>query len=158
MLGEPHMSLFRSPWLIHLKIVVALQYRVKTGPATPLFSNCQFLDLVSWAPISYFSSVIYDLAIFGLTLAKLKSENLNGSPYCRRLYLDSLFYVAVTGAVNIMVPSVEALPPRFNLLKPNFVPFSTVVTVRFDPPSLTRIAGMNPAICRWPCLNASIST
>jgi hypothetical protein len=158
MLGKLRMSLSRSPWLTYLKVVVALQYRVKTGPATPLFSNCQFLDLVSWAPISYFSSVIYDLAIFGLTLAKLKSENLNGSPYCRRLYLDSLFYVAVTGAANIMVASVEALPPRFNLLKPNFVPFSTVVTVRFNPLFLARIAGMNTAVRRWPCLNASIST
>lgn len=73
---------------------------------------------------------MFDLVVFLLTLAKLKSQDLKGSPYGRRVYLDSLLYVAATVGVNLMVAIVEALPARYNLLKPNVVPFSTVITVR----------------------------
>jgi hypothetical protein len=114
-----------------LQLIVGLQYRATTGPPAPLFSNCVLGDLVPWAPISYASSVVYDVAIFLLTLARLKSPNLKNSPISRQIYLDSLFYVAVTAAVNITVVTFQALPDRFELLKPTVVPFSTVVTVGF---------------------------
>ncbi|EIN08750.1 hypothetical protein PUNSTDRAFT_52234 [Punctularia strigosozonata HHB-11173 SS5] len=128
-------------------IAVAAQYRVSTGPPTSLFSNCQFEDLVSWAPISFFSSVVFDLVVFLLTLAKLKNQDLKDSPYGRRVYLDSLLYVAATVGVNLMVAIVEALPARYNPLKSNVVPFSTVITVRLSFSSRRSVAGADACVC-----------
>ncbi|EIN08713.1 hypothetical protein PUNSTDRAFT_133899 [Punctularia strigosozonata HHB-11173 SS5] len=109
-------------------VVVGLQYHAVPGPPTPLFSNCILVDLVPWAPISYASSVVYDVVIFIMTLAKLKSPTLKDSAISRQIYRDSLLYMATTAAMNITVVSIQALPDSFELLKPTVVPFSTVIT------------------------------
>ncbi|EIN08712.1 hypothetical protein PUNSTDRAFT_133898 [Punctularia strigosozonata HHB-11173 SS5] len=110
-------------------IVSALQNHSVAGPPTPLFTNCMFKPLPSWASICYGASVVYDLAVFILSLVKLKSRGLRESAVSQKVYKDSLVYVAAAAAMNITVLVIEALPESFNLIKPTVVPFSAVVTV-----------------------------
>jgi hypothetical protein len=96
-----------------------------------LFSNCQLTPLPSWVPVSYGASVVYDVVIFLLSLARMRrTEVLRDSPVGRKLYIDGLIYVAVAAAVNTTVFVVLLLPDSsFLFLKPSVVPFSIVVTV-----------------------------
>ena len=50
---------------------MASQYSAITGPPTPFGSNCQMQPIVSWAPISYASSVGFDVVVLLLTILKL---------------------------------------------------------------------------------------
>ncbi|KAJ7094324.1 hypothetical protein C8R44DRAFT_645352 [Mycena epipterygia] len=112
-------------------IAVASQYSATTGPATPFLSNCQMHDIVSWAPISYASSVGFDVVILALTIAKLNT-NAGGfapSAISKQIYRDNLVYFFFTAVTNITVLSIQALDDSFALVKPAAVPFSTLVTV-----------------------------
>ncbi|THH01469.1 hypothetical protein EW026_g1239 [Hermanssonia centrifuga] len=93
-------------------IAVAVHYKAVTGPATPFGSNCQMDPIISWAPISYASSVAFDTVILVLTLAK-----------------DNLRYFMLATATNIAVLSIQALGAEHDMIKPAAVPFSTVMTV-----------------------------
>ncbi|KAJ7766960.1 hypothetical protein DFH07DRAFT_881102 [Mycena maculata] len=110
-------------------IAVATQYSAVTGPATPFLSNCQMNPIVSWAPISYASSVGFDVIILALTIARLKMGNTGQSAISKQIYNDNLMYFLATAATNITVLSIQALGTSFELIKPTAVPFSTIVTV-----------------------------
>jgi len=111
-------------------IAVATQFRAITGPPTPFGSNCQMLPIVSWAPISYASSVLFDSVVLILTLAKLHGNfTTTKSQVGRQIYRDNLLYFVLTAATNITVLSIQALGPAHDMIKPTAVPFSTLMTV-----------------------------
>jgi hypothetical protein len=90
--------------------------------------------------VSYGASVVYDVVVFLLALARLhRAELLRDSPFGRKLCIDSLLYVAVAAAVNTTVFIVLLLPDSFQFLKPSVVPFSVVVTVSIRTLSGTRL-------------------
>ncbi|KZW02319.1 hypothetical protein EXIGLDRAFT_829502 [Exidia glandulosa HHB12029] len=113
-------------------IAVAVNYNAITGPSTPLGSNCQMQPIVSWAPISFASSVLFDLSILILSIYKLHA-NSSGlglqSATARQIANDNITYFVLTAATNIAVLSVQALGNSYAMIKPTAVPFSTVVTV-----------------------------
>ncbi|EIN08715.1 hypothetical protein PUNSTDRAFT_143453 [Punctularia strigosozonata HHB-11173 SS5] len=110
-------------------ILVAAHYSAITGPPTPFGSNCQMQPIVSWAPISYASSVAFDVIVLILTMMKLKTGSLANSAISKQIYADNLLYFIATAVTNITVFTIQALPSRFDMIKPTAVPFSTVVTV-----------------------------
>ncbi|EIN06478.1 hypothetical protein PUNSTDRAFT_145066 [Punctularia strigosozonata HHB-11173 SS5] len=115
--------------LIGCWISVATQYNAITGPTTPFASNCQMQPIVSWAPISYASSVVFDIIVLALTVFKLRANGLEKSAVSRQIFRDNLAYFVVTAATNIVVLSIQALGESFSMIKPTAVPFSTVITV-----------------------------
>ncbi|KZW02305.1 hypothetical protein EXIGLDRAFT_829494 [Exidia glandulosa HHB12029] len=112
-------------------IAVAVNYNAITGPATPLGSNCQMQPIVSWAPISFASSVLFDLSVLVLSIYKLRANaaGFAQSATARQISNDNITYFVLTAATNIAVLSVQALGDSYALIKPTAVPFSTVVTV-----------------------------
>ncbi|KAG6811267.1 hypothetical protein H0H92_008260 [Tricholoma furcatifolium] len=111
-------------------IAVATQYSAATGPATPFGSNCQMHPIVSWAPISYGSSVAFDTVVLVFTLAKLHGNlATTKSKVGKQIYRDNLVYFLLTAVTNITVLSIQALGPAFDMIKPTAVPFSTLMTV-----------------------------
>jgi len=111
-------------------IAVATQYEAITGPPTPFGSNCQMLPIVSWAPISYASSVAFDTVVLVFTLAKLHGNlATTKSRVGRQIYRDNLVYFLLTAVTNITVLTIQALGPKFDMIKPTAVPFSTLMTV-----------------------------
>ncbi|KAJ7141988.1 hypothetical protein C8R46DRAFT_1134502, partial [Mycena filopes] len=112
-------------------IAVASQYSATVGPPTPFGSNCQMKPIVSWAPISYASSVGFDVIVLALTFAKLKANigTFGQSAISKQIYRDNLTYFVITAATNITVLSIQALGDSYALVKPTAVPFSTVITV-----------------------------
>lgn len=88
------------------------------------------LPIVSWAPISYASSVAFDTVILLLTLAKLHGNLITAkSQVGKQIYRDNLTYFALTTVTNITVLTIQALPSSFDMIKPTAVPFSTLMTV-----------------------------
>ena len=85
--------------------------------------------IVSWAPISYASSVFFDTTILVLTLLKLRPALMAKSYVSRQIFRDTLLYFALTTVTNIVVLSIQSLGATHALLKPTAVPFSTVMTV-----------------------------
>ncbi|KAF5359582.1 hypothetical protein D9756_003164 [Leucocoprinus leucothites] len=112
-------------------ITVSTQFRGDTGPHTPFLSNCLLHPVAPWAPMSYASSVAFDTCVFILTIAKFRgSSNASKSSVGRQVYNDNLLYFFLQTAANIVVLSIQAQQdPRFNLIKPAAVPFSTLMTV-----------------------------
>ncbi|RDB19402.1 hypothetical protein Hypma_013481 [Hypsizygus marmoreus] len=111
-------------------IAVATQYEAITGPPTPFGSNCQMLPIVTWAPISYASSVAFDTVVLVLTLARLHGNlATTKSKVGKQIYRDNLVYFLLTAVTNITVLSIQALGPSHDLIKPTAVPFSTLMTV-----------------------------
>ena len=85
--------------------------------------------IVSWAPISYASSVLFDTTILVLTLLKLRPALMAKSYVSRQIFRDTLMYFAITAVTNIVVLSIQSLGESHAMLKPTAVPFSTVMTV-----------------------------
>ncbi|KAG5643502.1 hypothetical protein DXG03_000743 [Asterophora parasitica] len=111
-------------------ISVATQYEAITGPPTPFGSNCQMLPIVSWAPISYASSVAFDTVVLVLTLAKLHGNlATTKSRVGKQIYRDNLVYFLLTAVTNITVLTIQGLGPQHDMIKPTAVPFSTLMTV-----------------------------
>ncbi|KZT21266.1 hypothetical protein NEOLEDRAFT_767695 [Neolentinus lepideus HHB14362 ss-1] len=108
-------------------IAVATQYSASTGPATPFGSNCQIHPIISWAPISYGSSVAFDAVILCLTLVKLNGEKTVRSKVGKLIYQDSLLYFSLTTVTNVTILAIQALGSAHDMLKPTAVPFSTVM-------------------------------
>lgn len=112
------------------QIAVATQYSAITGQATPFGSNCQMQPIVSWAPISYASSVAFDSVVLGFTLAKLHPNiTMTKSAVGRQIFRDTLMYFILTAVTNITVLSIQSLDSSHTLIKPTAVPFSTLMTV-----------------------------
>ncbi|KAH8079795.1 hypothetical protein BXZ70DRAFT_960558 [Cristinia sonorae] len=111
-------------------ISVAAQYKALQGPPTPFGSNCQMQPIVSWAPISYASSVAFDTIVLLLTLAKVHTNlTMVKSAVGRQIYKDNVMYFLITAITNIVVLSIQSLDATHDLIKPTAVPFSTIMTV-----------------------------
>jgi hypothetical protein len=88
------------------------------------------LPIVSWAPISYASSVVFDTVVLIFTLAKLHGNlSTTKSRVGKQIYRDNLIYFILTAVTNITVLSIQALGPEHDMIKPTAVPFSTLITV-----------------------------
>ena len=85
--------------------------------------------IVSWAPISYASSVLFDTTILILTLLKLRPALMAKSYVSRQIFRDTLMYFSITAVTNIVVLSIQSLGESHTMIKPTAVPFSTVMTV-----------------------------
>lgn len=89
--------------------------------------------VATWAPISYASSVAFDTCVLVLTVAKLRfygTFSTARSNVGRQVYNDNLLYFFLMTAANATVLSIQAQHnPRFDLIKPAAVPFSTLMTV-----------------------------
>lgn len=85
--------------------------------------------IVSWAPISYASSVLFDTVVLVLTLLKLRPALMAKSYVSRQIFRDTLMYFAITAVTNIVVLSIQSLGEAHTMIKPTAVPFSTVMTV-----------------------------
>jgi hypothetical protein len=85
------------------------------------------LPIVSWASISYASSVAFD----SLTLAKLHGNlaATTKSKIGKQIFRDNLIYFTLTTVTNVTVLSIQALGPKYDMIKPAAVPFSTLMTV-----------------------------
>lgn len=71
--------------------------------------------------------MVFDAIILALTLAKLKANSTTGVGYV--VYRDSVVYFVAASITNTVVLAIEALPSRYEILKPAVVPFSTIITV-----------------------------
>lgn len=112
------------------QIAVATQFKAITGPPTPFGSNCLMLPVVSWAPISYASSVAFDSVVLILTLAKLHGNlKTTKSRIGKQIYKDNLLYFILTTVTNITVLSIQGLGSSYDMIKPTAIPFSTLMTV-----------------------------
>lgn len=112
------------------QITVATRYSAIQGPATPFGSNCQMQPIVSWAPISYASSVAFDTVILLLTLGKIHTNLMMvKSQVGRQIYSDNVMYFLFTTITNIVVLSIQSLGSSHDMIKPTAVPFSTIMTV-----------------------------
>lgn len=85
--------------------------------------------IVSWAPISYASSVVFDTTILLLTLIRLPRNLMAKSYIGRQIFRDTLMYFTITTVTNIVVLSIQSLGESHSMIKPTAVPFSTVMTV-----------------------------
>ena len=85
--------------------------------------------IVSWAPISFASSVLFDATVLILTLAKLRRNLVAKSLVRRQIFRDTLMYFTLTTVTNIAVLSIQALGSAHAMIKPVAVPYSTVMTV-----------------------------
>lgn len=81
--------------------------------------------------MSYASSVAFDTCVLVLTLARFRgSSGASKSKVGRQVYNDNLLYFFLMTAANIVVLSIQAQrDPKFDLIKPAAVPFSTIMTV-----------------------------
>ncbi len=81
--------------------------------------------------MSYASSVAFDTCVLVLTVAKFHGNfNAARSKVGRQVYNDNLLYFFLMTAANATVLSIQAQRnPRFDLIKPAAVPFSTLMTV-----------------------------
>ena len=122
--GVQSCGLGRSANCLYLQLAVATQYRIFNGQPTPFGSNCQMLPIITWAPICYASSVVFDIVILIFSLTKLKAHT-SGVGFV--VYRDSLMYFFATAITNIAVLTVQALGSKYNLIKPAAVPFSTLM-------------------------------
>jgi hypothetical protein len=106
--------------------------RIDTGIAAPPFfgTNCQTRPIVDYSPISFASSVVFDLVALTLTLLKVGAAQLPGSRVGKQVYQDSLLYFFITTAANIIVLTIQSLGHAHDMLKPAILPLSTVLTVR----------------------------
>ena len=112
------------------QIAVGTRYNAITGPETPFGSNCQMQDIVSWAPISFASSVAFDSVVLLLTLCKIRPNLMMAkSAVGRQIFRDTLIYFTVTAVTNITVLSIQSLGSGSAMIKPTAVPFSTLMTV-----------------------------
>jgi hypothetical protein len=59
--------------------------------------------VATWNPISFASSVLFDIVILFLTMLKLRSHMGTRSAVNKRLYQDSLMYFAITTTTNVRV-------------------------------------------------------
>ena len=112
--------------------------------------------IVSWAPISYASSVGFDVVILLLTVLKIKADQARQSSIGRQIYRDSLLYFLATAATNITVLSIQALGHGHDMIKPTAVPFSTVITVSC--PYLRMMRRSCSSVTRWRWPSACSST
>lgn len=88
------------------------------------------LPIISWARISYASSVAFDTVVLLLTLAKLhRTFSRTKAKIWQKIYRDNLIYFTLTAVTNITVLSIQALGPNHNVLKPMAMPFSILMTV-----------------------------
>lgn len=127
----PHPCRLRSYAHKGSQIAVATSFHLTTGPQAPFIpSNCQPDPIKNWAPISYASSVLYDIVILILTLWKLRANRMPGSAVGKQIYWDSVAYFLATASANITVLVVQSLGTKHELLKPAIIPLSTVMTVR----------------------------
>jgi len=110
-------------------IAVGRQYQATTGPHTDFGSNCILVPVVSWAGISYASSVAFDAVILILTVAKVNLYRSAQSKVGYIIYRDSLLYFLLTAATNITVLIIEASQSEYNSIKPAALPFATLITV-----------------------------
>lgn len=81
--------------------------------------------------MSYASSVAFDTCVLVLTVAKFHGKfNMAGSKVGRQVYNDNVLYFFLMTAANATVLSFQAQrDPKFDLIKPAVVPFSTLMTV-----------------------------
>jgi hypothetical protein len=82
------------------QLAVGVNYDASTGPPTPFNSNCQLHAIVSWNPISFASSVVFDMVVLVLTMLKLRAAG-SRSPVHQQLYNDNLAYFVITTATNV---------------------------------------------------------
>lgn len=86
------------------------------------------MPVPSWSPIGFASSVIFDCVILVLGLAKLQGNMSVSSQVSRRIYQDNIVYFILVTCTNIIVLAIQALPASYDLVKPNALPYSTVIT------------------------------
>lgn len=108
---------------------MATQQSAITGPPAPFGPNCQIKQNVPWAPITHASSVVFNLLVLILAIAKFKADRRQKSPIGRQLDCESLLYFVVTAAANIAVLSVQALGHAHDMIKPAALSFATIITV-----------------------------
>ena len=72
-----------------------------------------------------FDSVVLVLTVVGLHGTPPLTQSRTG----KQIYRDALVYFSLTAVTNITVLSIEALGPRYDMIKPAAIPFSTVMTV-----------------------------
>ena len=71
----------------------------------------------------------FDAVILVLTVTKVNAHHSAQSKVGYLIYRDSLLYFLLTAAANVTVLVIEALDSDYNLIKPNAVPFATLITV-----------------------------
>ncbi|THH29960.1 hypothetical protein EUX98_g4224 [Antrodiella citrinella] len=116
--------------MISCWIAVGSKYAADQGPATPFGSNCQMRPIVSWAPISFASTVAFDTVVLFLTLAKIHVNfSVTSSQVGQQIYRDNVMYFLITTVTNVVVLAIESLGSEHAMIKPTAVPFSTLMTV-----------------------------
>lgn len=83
------------------------------------------LPIQLWSPICFASSVLFDVVILTLSLIKIKANFTSHVGYV--VYRDSMLYFCATTITNITVLAIQALGENYDLVKPNAIPFSTLI-------------------------------
>jgi len=119
-----------SLWIVMVACwtLVATHLLARTGPPTPLGSNCTLATVPAWAPISYASSVLFDTVILVLTVIAIHQEQKQ-SRLAQTFVMDNLCYFVVVTITNVVVLGIQSLTRKYQLEKSASIPWPTVVTV-----------------------------
>lgn len=109
-------------------IATATQLRALNGPPTNFGSNCQMQPVPSWSPIGFASSVIFDTVVLILGLLRLHGNVVGTSKVSRQIYQDNIMYFLLVTCTNIVVLAIQSLPSSYDLVKPNALPYATLIT------------------------------
>lgn len=124
-----HINLVLSSLISTGQTAVITQYHAVTGLSVPFGSNCQIPPGVPWAPISYSSSVTFDVAVLVLVFLKLIVRRAQQSDFEYRTHSRVLAFLLITTITTITVLMIQALGSDFDLAKRSSAPFVIIITV-----------------------------
>jgi hypothetical protein len=114
--------------LIPCQIATSSLYSAVNSSHAFVGSNCKMLP-ISFGPLSYSSSVAFDLIIVLFATLKL-AINPSEHTHIRGLtYLCCIFYFATTLLTNVAVLAIQAIGPAHDPIKPTATPFSTLMMI-----------------------------
>lgn len=116
------------PYTMILKIAAGSQLRASQGPATNFGSNCILHPVPTWQPLPFASSVLYDVVVLILTLAKLRGDRIKAFSIGSQILEDNILYFVIVTATNIAALVINCLGAEHDDIKPVALPFPTLMT------------------------------
>ncbi|PPQ91963.1 hypothetical protein CVT25_004437 [Psilocybe cyanescens] len=117
-------------WLFMVSswIAAGSQLRASQGPATNFGSNCILHPVPTWQPLPFASSVLYDVVVLILTLAKLRGDRIKAFSIGSQILEDNILYFVIVTATNIAALVINCLGAEHDDIKPVALPFPTLMT------------------------------
>ncbi|KAG6813869.1 hypothetical protein H0H92_006276 [Tricholoma furcatifolium] len=109
-------------------VAVISQLRATNGSATFFGSNCQVTPFMTWTPLGYALSFVFNITVLTLMLAKISQQRDQQSNFLRIAYNDSLTLMSIATGASLTVLIIQCLGPDYQLVKQIAQPFFTLIT------------------------------